>query len=100
MRGGLNTCPFLLRRYDMVTIDVSTKKYYDLIIDGKITFTYTTAQIGANRVCRGTEVRCHSTATQSSMPYLNCIITDLKRTDELEQVELTIAFMEYGEEKV
>ena len=99
MRGGLNTCPFLLRRYDMVTIDVSTKKYYDLIIDGKITFTYTTAQVGANRICRGTEVRCHSD-TQSSMPYLNCVITDLKRTDELEQGELTIAFMEYGEEQV
>ena len=83
----------------MVTIDVSTKKYYDLIIDGKITFTYTTAQVGANRICRGTEVRCHSD-TQSSMPYLNCIITDLKRTTELEQVEVTIAFMEYGEEQV
>lgn len=83
----------------MVTIDVSTKKYYDLIIDGKITFTYTTAQVGANRICRGTEVRCYSD-TQSSMPYLNCIITDLKRTTELEQVELTIAFMEYGEEQV
>ena len=84
----------------MVTIDVSTKKYYDLIIDGKITFNYTTAQVGANRICRGTEVRCQSSATQSSMPYLNCIVTNLKRTNELEQVEVTIMFMEYGEEQV
>ena len=100
MRGGLNTCPFTLRRYNMVTIDVSTKKYYDLIIDGKTTFTYTTAQVGANRICRGTEVRCQSSATQSSMPYLNCIITNLQRTTELEQVEVTIMFVEYGEEQV
>ena len=84
----------------MVTIDVSTKKYYDLIIDGKTTFNYTTAQVGANRICRGTEVRCQSSATQSSMPYLNCIITNLKRTTELEQVEVTIMFVEYGEEQV
>lgn len=84
----------------MVTIDVSTKKYYDLIIDGKTTFTYTTAQVGANRICRGTEVRCQSSATQSSMPYLNCIITNLQRTTELEQVEVTIMFVEYGEEQV
>ena len=84
----------------MVTIDVSTKKYYDLIIDGKITFNYTTAQVGANRICRGTEVRCQSSATQSSMPYLNCIVTNLQRTNELEQVEVTIMFMEYGEEQV
>lgn len=84
----------------MVTIDVSTKKYYDLIIDGKTTFNYTTAQVGANRICRGTEVRCQSSATQSSMPYLNCIITNLKRTSELEQVEVTIMFVEYGEEQV
>ena len=84
----------------MVTIDVSTKKYYDLIIDGKITFNYTTAQVGANRICRGTEVRCQSSATQSSMPYLNCIVTNLQRTNELEQVEVTIMFVEYGEEQV
>ena len=84
----------------MVTIDVNSKKYYDLIIDGKITFNYTTAQVGANRICRGTEVRCQSSATQSSMPYLNCIVTNLKRTNELEQVEVTIMFMEYGEEQV
>ena len=84
----------------MVTIDVSTKKYYDLIIDGKTTFNYTTAQVGANRICRGTEVRCQSSATQSSMPYLNCIVTNLQRTNELEQVEVTIMFVEYGEEQV
>ena len=84
----------------MVTIDLNSKKYYDLIIDGKTTFNYTTAQVGANRICRGTEVRCQSSATQSSMPYLNCIITNLQRTSELEQVELTIAFVEYGEEQV
>lgn len=84
----------------MVTIDLNSKKYYDLIIDGKTTFNYTTAQVGANRICRGTEVRCQSSATQSSMPYLNCIITNLQRTSELEQVELTIMFMEYGEEQV
>ena len=84
----------------MVTIDLNSKKYYDLIIDGKTTFNYTTAQVGANRICRGTEVRCQSSATQSSMPYLNCIITNLQRTSELEQVEVTIMFMGYGEEQV
>lgn len=83
----------------MITIDLNSTKYYDLIIDGKTTITYTTAQVGANRICRGTEVRCHASVTQPLMPYLNCIITGLKRTNTPEEVEITIAFMEYGEEK-
>lgn len=77
--------------------NISQTQYFDLIINGHADVTMTVAVLGANRLCRGTEMRVRDSAVSTSLPYLNCVISNIKRdaSDPL-NVILTLTFLEYG----
>ena len=78
--------------------NLSQTQYFDLIINGHVDITMTVAVLGANRLCRGTELQVRD-STSSSIPYLNCAITNIKRdTSDPLNVILTLTFLEYGNE--